>query len=150
MADKNVRLPLLPYLLAILLIGIAILLDRVLDRGSQAAAENFEIWPQVIQLISARLIFALLSVLLIWSLARLNLSRAGTWIFTVCGLLISAGPVLYFAGWLDFRWISGFLPGSYLPLSGAVLLAGGIVALLTASQTNDQEAVLSETRQDLP
>lgn len=150
MDAKDVRQNLLPYLLAILLVGLSVLLDGMLDRGRRAAAENFDLWGQIVRLIGARLIFALLSALLIWSLARLGLSFGGAFLFCVSGLVVSAGPAAYFGGWLRNTLISGFLPGSYFLLSGAVLLAGGIVGFFVRYQQTKEPTAPPTYRQELP
>jgi len=148
METKSNRPVYLPYLYAVLLVIISLLLDSAIPRSREITAKTFNPWPVALLSLGARWIFALLTVLLIWSLARTGLSRAGAWILTACGLLLSAAPLAWFAGWMYIRILDKFLMGSYSQLSAAVLLVGGAAVLISAGRKKISPASAAGCTQD--
>ncbi len=131
METKETRLPVLPYVLIVLLIGFSLLLDGALARAGASTSETANIWPRVLVWLDSKLVFALLAALFICAVIRAGLSLTGAWILIAVGAVLLLGPVLVYAGWIRAADSSFILLGENLLSSAALILAGGLLALLS-------------------
>ncbi len=149
MDTRQVRFPLIPYLLAVLLVGFSILLDANV-RNRAATSVTVGLWSSFVLEIDAKWIFGLLGGLFIWVVARLGLSTAGAWVYIIIGLLLSAFPMLGLVGWLNLNEGFAFLRGDYLLSSAAMILAAGVLLLLSRVGQNRATVAAPENPQPQP
>jgi len=130
MDTRQVRLPLIPYLLAVLLIVFSILLDANV-RSSASTSVEFSLSSTFGLMVDAKWAFGLLGGLFIWMVARLNLSTLSAWIYIIFGLIVSAFPMAGVAGLFNPNQGFAFLQGDYLLTSAAMILAAGLLMLFS-------------------
>lgn len=146
MDTRENSLPLLPYLMIVFLVVFSILLDANV-RNRAATSLTVGLWSNFVLEIDAKWIFGLLGALFVWVVARLGRSTTNGWVFIILGLVISAIPMLGVAGWLNLNEGFAFLRGDYLLSSAAMILAAGVLVLLSRIDRRKETVAAPESRQ---
>ncbi len=149
MDTRENSLPLLPYLMIVFLVVFSILLDANV-RNRAATSLTVGLWSNFVLEIDAKWIFGLLGALFVWVVARLGRSTTNGWVFIILGLVISAIPMLGVAGWLNLNEGFAFLRGDYLLSSAAMILAAGVLVLLSRIDRRKETVAAPESRQPQP
>lgn len=137
---NNVRTSLLPYILAVLLLAAGIVLDLLYNQIAMYAAKTFNINLRWAGLIGLKIIFGLLAVAFVWAVYRSGMTPLGGAVLFVVGTSILLAPLVIYYGHLKPNLLVPYLRGEFLLSSAAILLAGGLFALIARAAKKPEGA----------
>jgi hypothetical protein len=132
---QQVRIPILPYVLAVALILVAIFLDQWAVQLREITATSLSVPNALASLALLRLAFALLAIPVIFAALRNNLTKTGAIAFLITGLALALSPLWIY---LPIEVSTMLASGKYISFSGAVLVAAGLGRLILNAHYRNQ------------